>query len=429
MALRVVTSHPAKQVAVYDISAQLAARGQLAAHLAATYYVPDRFPYRLAPSIGGDAGRDLTRQLMKRRFRALPDDLVVDWPWVELTTRALQRVPVFNSLLAYREPYRLVEAAHDLHAASWLRRHPDTDVVMPYHGAALRTLRVARAMGIPSVLSVIHPMSSDRIVAEEYQKLGRPERLRPTAKRLWRELELADYCLTPSPMTTRSLLEAGVPPERIKEVLWGVDMNRAAPLSEHEPSSQVRFLFVGKLSVHKGLHVLREAWARITNPNVTLTIVGEPIRPFEAELMREWTARHDPRVRTIPEAKPDIRAVYRQADIFVFPSLVEGFGMVTLEAMGSGLPVIVTEGSKAVVRDGIDGFVLKPGDVDGLVHCMTRLADNAALRTELGRNAHEQARRYSWTRFGDELSEWLRSIGARAGDVVGAGAQARHVRT
>ena len=56
MSLRVVTSHPAKQVAVYDISAQLAARGQLAAHLAATYYVPDRFPYRLAPSIGGKPG-------------------------------------------------------------------------------------------------------------------------------------------------------------------------------------------------------------------------------------------------------------------------------------------------------------------------------------------------------------------------------------
>jgi len=413
MGVRVVTSHPAKQVAVYDISAQLAAHGQLKAHLAATYYVPDRFPYRLASFVRGEAGRGLTRQLQKRRFPPLPDELVVDWPWTELSVRVMEQLPVTRSLLRYREPYRAVEVVHDLHAARWLRRHPDTDVIMPYHGAALRTLRAARDLGIRSVLNVIHPVNADRIITEEYRKLGYPGSPTPTRERLWEELELADYCLTPSPMTTSSLLEVGVPAERIKEVAWGVDMNRAALLSEHESSSRVRFLFVGKISVHKGVHILREAWSRIKDPNLSLTIVGEPIRPFEAELMRAWTAEDDPRVRTIPEAKPDIRAVYRQADIFVFPSLVEGFGMVTMEAMGSGLPVIVTDRSRAVVRHGVDGFVLEPGDVGGLVDCMTRLAGDAALRAQLGRNAHEQARRYSWDRFGGELSAWFESIGDR----------------
>ena len=423
MGVRVVTSHPAKQVAVYDISAQLAAHGQLKAHLAAAYYVPDRFPYRLASFVRGAAGRQLTRQLLKRRFPALPDRLVIDWPWAELALRVLRQLPVTGSLLRYREPFAAVEAIHDLHTARWLRRHPDTDLVMPYHGAALNTLRAARELGIRSVLNVIHPVNADRIITDEYRKLGHPGSPVPTRERLWQELKLADYCLTPSPMTTRSLLEVGVPMERIKEILWGVDMNRAAPLSEHEPSSRVRFLFVGKISVHKGVHILREAWSRFKNPNASLTIVGEPIRPFEAELMREWAAQNDPRVRTIPEARPDIRAVYRQADVFLFPSLVEGFGMVTLEAMGSGLPVIVTESSKAVVRHGVDGFVTEPGDVDGVVQCMNRLADDPVLRAELGRNAHEQARRYSWDRFGAELSEWFESIAPRPAQYMAAAAE------
>jgi alpha-maltose-1-phosphate synthase len=411
--MRIVTSHPAKQVIVYDVSAQLAARGHLAAHLAATYYTPNRFPYRLASYLPGDRGRRLVRQLQKRQYPALPQELIVDWPWVELTTRALQRLPVFAALLAYREPYRAVEVAHDLRAARWLERHPETDAVMPYHGSALRTLRVARKMGIPSVLNVIHPMSSDRIVAEEYGKLGCHEPLRPTRDRLRRELELADYCLTPSPMTTRSLLELGIPAARIKEIALGVDMSRAAPPSEHEPSPHVRFLFIGKLSVHKGIHVLRHAWSRIGNPNVRLTIVGEPIRPFEAELVRQWKSDGDTRVRFTPNVGPDIRVAYRQADVFVFPSLVEGFGMVTLEAMGSGLPVIVTDGSKAVVRDGVDGFVLEPGDDDALAQSMNRLADDAALRAKLGRNARELAQQCTWDRFGEELSGWLESIIAR----------------
>ena len=400
---------------MYDVSAQLAARGHLAAHLAATYYVADRFPYRLASRLSGARGQSIARELHKRRSAAIPPELVIDWPWVELTTRALQRLPVFDSLLAYREPYRAVELAHDLHAGWWLGRHRQTDLVMPYHGSALRTLRVARAMGIPSVLNVIHPVSSDRIVADEYRKLGYREPVPPTRERLWRELELADYCLTPSEMTTRSLLEAGVPAHRIKEIPLGVDMDRAALPSEHEPSSDVRFLFIGKLSVHKGVHVLRQAWSRMKHPGARLTIVGHPIRPFEAALVQEWMSENDPRVQVVSQVGPDIRVAYRKADVFVFPSLVEGFGMVTLEAMGSGLPVIVTEGSKAVVRDGIDGFVLEPGNVDALAASMTRLAEDACLRAALGRNAQQQARLYTWDRFGAELSAWFESIVAPHG--------------
>jgi len=408
--MRIVTSHPAKQVIVYDVCAQLAARGHLAAHLAATYYIPERFPYRLASRVPGARGDGLRRELEKRRGPGIPDGTIVDWPWVELASRALQRLPLFGSLLAYREPYRSVEIAHDIHAARWLKRHPGTDLVMPYHGAALRTLQVARELGVPSVLNVIHPMNSNQIVAEEYRKLGYDQPAPPTPGRLWQEIALADFCLTPCEMTTRSLLEHGVPLTRIKEIPLGVDMMRAALPSEHNPSPKVRFLFIGKLSVHKGIHVLRQAWSRLNHPHVTLTIVGSPIRRFEADLVKEWLAENDPRVRIIPNVGPDIRVAYRDADVFVFPSLVEGFGMVTMEAMGSGLPVIVTEGSKAVVRDGTDGFVLEPGNVDALVESMTRLAEDASLRNTLGRNARQQAHLYTWDRFGTELTGWFESI-------------------
>lgn len=408
--LRVVTSHPAKQAAVYHISEQLAKRRYLAAHLAATYYLPGKYPYRLASYVPGEAARHLRRQFMKRRYEPLPDGLVIDWPWVELAMRALQEMPGLKSLMAYQEPYRAVEAAHDRVAARWIRKHRDLDIVIAYHGSALHTLRATREVGARAVLSVIHPVNSDRIIAEEYKKLGRQEKPPSTAPRLWRELEVADYFLTPSSMTTESLLELGIPAPRIKEIPWGIDVGGPAEPPAPEPANRVRFLFVGKLSVHKGLHILRQAWSSITSPNVSLTIVGRPTRPFEAALMREWMDEKDDRVHVIDEARPDINAVYRQADVFVFPSLVEGFGMVTLEAMASGLPVIVTDGSRAVVRHGLDGFVLRPGDADGVARCMIQLAEQPRLRAELGRNAYIRARQYPWDRFGSELSDWLVSI-------------------
>ena len=146
----------------------------------------------------------------------------------------------------------------------------------------------------------------------------------------------------------------------------------------------------------------------MTAPHVTLTLVGRPRGPVEAEILRTWT---DARVRIVDEIA-DINEAYRDADVFVLPSYVEGFGQVTLEAMAAGLPVVVTERSKAVVRDGVDGFVLQHGDVDALARCMTRLVEDPELRATLGRNAHERAREYSWERFGSELCAWLDSIAA-----------------
>lgn len=402
--LRVVTSHPAKQVVAYDISRQLAAHGYLAAHLAAVYYVPRRFPYNLASFAPGAARRKVQRELLKRRCNALPDESIVDWPWVELAIRAIQQFPG----LRYLPAYRVIDIAHDRFAAHWIRRHRRIDIVMAYAGSALETLRAARAIGVRSVLIAIHPLSHQRIIAAEYERLRVP--VPPShLPRLFRELEVADYFLTPSSMTTDSLVEVGVPRARIKQIPLGIDVPAGQQLPTRPVSDRVRFLFVGKLSIHKGLHVLRQAWSLVDLPNVSLTLVGRPIGRFEAGLVETWTDR---RVHVIPEVA-DIAEAYRQADVFVFPSLVEGFGMVTLEAMASGLPVIVTEHSPAVVRDGVDGFVARPGDPEALARCMTQLAQQPALRAELGRNAYECARQYTWERFGSELCGWLNAIADR----------------
>ena len=106
----------------------------------------------------------------------------------------------------------------------------------------------------------------------------------------------------------------------------------------------------------------------------------------------------------------DINTAYQNADVFVFPSFVEGFGMVTLEAMAAGLPVIVTDHSKGVVRHGIDGFVLRPGDTKALARCMMQLAEEPGLRAEMSRNACERARQFTWDRFGSEFCAWLNSV-------------------
>ena len=98
--------------------------------------------------------------------------------------------------------------------------------------------------------------------------------------------------------------------------------------------------------------------------------------------------------------------MYRAADVFVFPTLLEGLGLVVLEAMACGLPVIVTpRGPDEVVRDGVDGYVVPAGDSNAIIEALERLYSDAELRLQLGRNARLQAERWSWARYASAAAD------------------------
>ncbi|MEN6584965.1 MAG: glycosyltransferase, partial [Sulfuricella sp.] len=104
--------------------------------------------------------------------------------------------------------------------------------------------------------------------------------------------------------------------------------------------------------------------------------------------------------------RADLAERYRQSDVFVFPSLVEGLGLVVLEAMASGLPVITTpNGPGDLVRDGIDGFVVPPRDVDALIDRLQYLRANPERRIEMGRNARQRALEFTWEVYRQHVSE------------------------
>jgi glycosyltransferase involved in cell wall biosynthesis len=319
--------------------------------------------------------------------------------------RAIGAVPGARTIIERRRA-DLADATHDRLAANWVRARRDLDVVVAYQGSALRTLGAARHAGAKAILVGTHPLSHHRIAAREYAKFGFKESME-TPPRLLAETVAADHILTASALTTQALLEQGVPEEKIKEIPYGVEtrfLDRVRP--PRRGDAPAKFLFVGKLSVHKGLHTLREAWSALPMPDITLTVIGRPACEVERRLLETWK---DDRVRIVPEVS-DVADAYLDADVFVFPSFVEGFGMVSLEAMASGLPVIVTEHSRGVVRDGVDGFVLPSGDVAALVARMAQMAASAELRRMMGTNARERAREYTWDRFGSELEHWLRTI-------------------
>ncbi len=267
------------------------------------------------------------------------------------------------------EGWRLFEARNawfQRQAAAAIERTPGQarTVVVAHSYSALEIFRRARARGWTLVLGQIDPGARHfQIVAEAAQRAleyGSPPAA-PSAEYLanWREeCALADRIAVNSEWS-RSCLEAeGIAAEKLVLVPLAYEPPAAAAEVHHYPAAfsserPLRLLFVGQAGVAKGLNVILEALALIGEIPFELAIVGER----NAEVPRRFLEH--PRVRWQGAvSRGAVMRFYQDADVLLFPSLSDGFGMVQVEAQGWRLPIIASRSCGAVVRDGVNGLLL-----------------------------------------------------------------------
>ena len=94
---------------------------------------------------------------------------------------------------------------------------------------------------------------------------------------------------------------------------------------------------------------------------------------------------------------------YRDADVFILPSLAEGMPLVVLEAMGTGLPIVASrvQGIDELVVEDINGALFDAGDVDGLAHSLVKLINAGEGRLEMGKASVERVKPYDWKHIAD----------------------------
>ncbi|MDQ6920066.1 MAG: glycosyltransferase family 4 protein [Candidatus Dormibacteraeota bacterium] len=183
-------------------------------------------------------------------------------------------------------------------------------------------------------------------------------------RKVLKEYELADVILVSSSYSWQSFLAEGVPEQKLR--LWEMRPDpRFQPPSRKPEDGVFRIVFIGAVSVVKGVPVLLEALQRLQHEVVELTLVGgcgsrAMRRHVEAAMAR------DPRIRLCPgDPLPHLR----RADVLVHPSFQEGFGYAPMEALACDVPVIVSEdtGMKEHVEPGLNGWVVPTGSVDAIV--------------------------------------------------------------
>jgi glycosyltransferase involved in cell wall biosynthesis len=235
----------------------------------------------------------------------------------------------------------------------------------------------------------LRPLFADTIFGS-HALTPEPEHLRRVAA----EVDLADAIVVGSRFAAESF-RGVVEPERIVVAPYGVDTAAFRATSREDHRGPLRVLFAGQLTQRKGIAYLLEATRLLDPAAVELVLVGPVVGSGEG--LRAYEARFRHRSGIPPHEMPE---VYQQADVLVLPSLVEGSAVVVLEAIASGLPVIVTPNVGAeAVTDGVEGFIVPVRSAEAIAERLDLLASDLELRGRMGRAAVARSAGLDWSVF------------------------------
>jgi glycosyltransferase involved in cell wall biosynthesis len=244
-----------------------------------------------------------------------------------------------------------------------------------------------------------HPGFQRQILEEESQLLGIPFSLAGTSyeSKVLEEFELADHLVVPSSHAKRTFIERGFAPERVIQLPYGVDHSLFPTTIAATRIEPFRILFVGAIIPRKGIHYLLEAFRRIQRKDMELVLVG-PLPP-EMEPFLRRNAGYFTHLPVVPRV--DLGGIYGRSSVFVLPSLADAFPLVALEAMASGLPVIITEntGTRDFVTDGKEGFIVPIRDVEAIQEKLEYLYLHREAASEMGRRANAMVGNLTWQKY------------------------------
>ena len=241
---------------------------------------------------------------------------------------------------------------------------------------SLHTFRAAVSRG-GKRLELVSPTCHVDYVHRRYEEAFR----RHPIERSWlnerqrvkalREYKEADVIVVASDYVRDSFLDAGIPEDKLARFDLSAP-SRFVPARQSRPEDGIfRIVYVGSLSVAKGVPVLLDAFACFEPRNAQLTLVGGwGTRPMRRYL--EQCCGRDSRIRITPgDPLPHLQ----RADVYIHPSYQDGLGYAPLEALACRVPVIVTEdtGANEFVVEGVNGVVIPTGNADAICEAMTEV--------------------------------------------------------
>jgi glycosyltransferase involved in cell wall biosynthesis len=394
---------------------QQTARALLEAGLLATYWTtladrPDALWRHVLIHLGRVSGLNLDLELRRREITEIPLERIRLKPFWEVVRLLSSKLGADIRFVQAVWEYGLLN--FDRHIARQALNN--VDGVYGYQFCALATFQEAQRRGLARVYDVPgpDPIFVERLLQDEIAQfpelndgkrdyfLAREIRL---AERVRQEWALSDVVVTNSKFTSDSYLAAGLEMRKVRIVRLGAPaLDSRGAVGKGEIRGPLHVLWAGNFDILKGAHYLLSAWRLLaSNKAAVLDIYGANDLPRKLTSNLPSTINLSP---TVPRTLLFDR--YRAADVLVFPTLCDGFGMVVTEAFAHGLPVITTlrAGAAELVQHKINGLIVPAGDASALAEalewCLTHRVELHAMRHA----ALETAARWQWHDFRQALA-------------------------
>jgi glycosyltransferase involved in cell wall biosynthesis len=289
-------------------------------------------------------------------------------------------------------------------------------------------LETEKKRGVFTVLDQIDPgVVEFRLVAEEmtrHPEIAGPPPEFPTAyyERNRREWDLADIIVVNSEWSREAIIVEGADPAKIEVLPLAFEVNaecgmrnaeckdsKLSTFNSQPSTAPLRVLWLGQVNVRKGIHYLMAAAKLLEGENIHFDVVG-PIGILPGAVASA------PRNMTFhgPVSRDCAAEWYRQADVFVLPTLSDGFALTQLEALAHGLPLIVTPNCGRVVEEGKTGFIIPSRDPQALAEAILRFMRNRDLIHQMHPYCHEAVEAYSIKSYGERLKQLVEKHGSKS---------------
>lgn len=282
------------------------------------------------------------------------------------------------------------------------------DLVIGYEMCCVRTFRAAERLGIPRLLDAAACHFKWVDDQTEYGFLNnRIKTWSLLRRRKLEELQRADRIICPSKLAQRTYLDQGVDREKIIINPYGYDpVIFHRQLAATKKGQDLTFIYVGQVARHKGVDLLLQAYEEVLQsyPQTKLRLVGPIVdKDIFVKENIEIIGRVDA-VTLVQELS--------ESDCLVLPSRNDSFGMVVIEAMAMGLPVIVSEnaGAASYVRSGIDGWVIPSHNKVAIKLSMSKLINNRRHGASLPKDRNPELDNLTWNCYQSRTLKILTDI-------------------
>ncbi|PYI97931.1 MAG: hypothetical protein DMF00_13160 [Verrucomicrobia bacterium] len=354
----------------------------------------DAFETLRASYRGGFLGKAIAYD---NRQREIPASLIHSLRW-----HPVRLISFFDRPYYYGAKKKYLDWITSRHLATG-----DYDLFHSWSGDCLRSLQVAKRRHIPSIVEI---PTWHRDGGKE--KVGRSKPAAPTAntssfqrwknrlllqrRRFIQEYDLADLLLVLSEKAAHTFRVRGFPEEKLYYLPRGVDVERFRP---GKRPKKFRAVFAGALIRRKGIQHVLKAWHRLNLADAELWLVGfvhEEAKPYLKQFWRD-------NIRVVGFVR-DPETYLNQGTVHIFPSQWEGSAKVTYEAAACALPQITTREAGDVVRDGVEGIIVKPGDVNAIAGALEHMYRHPEIVEQMGAAARRRVvENFTWDHFRTRL--------------------------